>query len=169
MMDEEIEKTKSYEVGNTGTIVFINNNYLYCANVGDSSCCLLGKKNEFITIEDRCSNKVEKKRIEKEGGQVIEDRLDGILEISRCFGDYDLKNKGLTSEPHITKKFIDDNLNYCVLASDGVWDFLNLNDVSKIANENKNNFNNMAKIIVESEKRRGSEDNISCIVIELNL
>ena len=169
LMDEEIEKTKSYEVGNTGTIVFINNNYLYCANVGDSSCCLLGKKNEFITIEDRCSNKVEKKRIEKEGGQVIEDRLDGILEISRCFGDYDLKNKGLTSEPHITKKFIDDNLNYCVLASDGVWDFLNLNDVSKIANENKNNFNNMAKIIVESEKRRGSEDNISCIVIELNL
>lgn len=45
MMDEDIEKTKSYEVGNTGTIVFINNNYLYCANVGDSSCCLLGKKN----------------------------------------------------------------------------------------------------------------------------
>ena len=61
-MDEDIEKTKSYEVGNTGTIVFINNNYLYCANVGDSSCCLLGKKNEFITIEDRCSNKVEKKK-----------------------------------------------------------------------------------------------------------
>ena len=169
LMDEEIEKTKSYEVGNTGTIVFINNNYLYCANVGDSSCCLLGKKNEFITIEDRCSNKVEKKRIEKEGGQVIEDRLDGILEISRCFGDHDLKNKGLTSEPHITKKFIDDNLNYCILASDGVWDSLNLNDVSKIATENKNNFNNMAKIIVESAKRRGSEDNISCIVIDLNL
>ena len=169
MMDEDIEKTKSYEVGNTGTIVFINNNYLYCANVGDSSCCLLGKKNEFITIEDRCSNKVEKKRIEKEGGQVIEDRLDGILEISRCFGDHDLKNKGLTSEPHITKKFIDDNLNYCILASDGVWDSLNLNDVSKIATENKNNFNNMAKIIVELAKRRGSEDNISWIVIDLNL
>lgn len=76
MMDEDIEKTKSYEVGNTGTIVFINNNYLYCANVGDSSCCLLGKKN--VQIEDICSNKVEKKRIEKEGEQVIEDRLDGI-------------------------------------------------------------------------------------------
>ena len=169
MMDEEIEKMKSYEVGNTGTIVFINNNCLYCANVGDSSCCLLGKKNEFITIEDKCSNIVEKKRIEKEGGQIIEDRLDGILEISRCFGDYDLKNKGLTSEPHITKKFIDNNLNYCVLASDGVWDSLNLNDVSKIASENENNFNNMAKIIGESAKKRGSEDNISCIVIKLNL
>ena len=35
-------------------------------------------------------------------------------------------------------------------------------------NENKNNFNNIAKIIVETAKERGSEDNNSCIVIELN-
>ena len=54
------------------------------------------------------------------------------------------------------------------MASDGVWDALNLDDVAKIANENKDNFNNIAKIIVETAKERGSEDNISCIVIELN-
>ena len=35
-------------------------------------------------------------------------------------------------------------------------------------NENKNNLNNIAKIIVETAKERGSEDNNSCIVIELN-
>ena len=64
-MDKEIEKLDKKEVGNTGTIVFINNKLLYCANVGDSSCCLIGKKNEFITIDHKCTNKKEKKRIEK--------------------------------------------------------------------------------------------------------
>ena len=98
----------------------------------------------------------------------FDDRIDGILSISRGFGDYDLKNKGLISEPHITKKLIDNNLNYCILASDGVWDTLNLDDVSKITNENKNHFNDIAKIIVETAMKKGSEDNISCIVIELN-
>ena len=146
----------------------INNKLLYCANVGDSSCCLIGKKNEFITIDHKCTNKKEKKRIEKEGGHIIDDRLEDILAISRGFGDFDLKNKGLICEPHITKRLIDHNLNYCILASDGVWDCLNLDDISKIVNENKENFHNLAKIIVESAKRKASEDNISCIVIELN-
>ena len=168
LMDKEIEKIKANEVGNTGTIVFINNKVLYCANVGDSSCCLIGKTAEFISMDHKCSNKKEKKRIEKEGGKIVDDRIEGILAISRGFGDFDLKNKGLICEPHITKKLIDHSLRYCVLASDGVWDSLKLDDVSKIINENKDNFNDMAKIIVETAKEKGSEDNISCIVIELN-
>ena len=170
LMDKEIEKINAKEVGNTGTIVFINNKLLFCANVGDSSCCLIGKNMaEFISVEDKCTNKKEKKRIEKEGGQIIDDRLGGILAVSRGFGDFDLKNKGLICEPHIFKKLIDYNLNYCVIASDGVWDILSPEDVSKIIFAHKdNNFNNIAKIIVETAKERGSEDNISCIVIELN-
>ena len=168
LMDKEIEKMNLKEVGNTGTIVFINNRALYCSNVGDSSCCLIGQKNEFITIDHKCTNQKEKQRIEREGGTIMYERLDGILAISRGFGDFDLKNKGFSCEPHITKKLIDDSLKYCVLASDGVWDYLNLEDVSKIIKENENNFQNIAKIIVESAKRKASEDNICCIVIKLN-
>ena len=151
------------------SVVFINNKLLYCANVGDSSCCLIGKKcAEFITTEDKCTNKKEQKRIEKAGGKIIDERLNGILAVSRGFGDFDLKNQGLTCQPHIYKKLIDLSLNYCVLASDGVWDALSPAEVSKIAFDNKNNFKEIAKIIVETAQERGSEDNISCIVIELN-
>ena len=125
------------------------------------------KKNEFITTEDKCTDDKEKIRIEKLGGQIIDDRLDGKLAITRSFGDYDLKNKGLICEPHITKKFIDNSLNYCILASDGVWDSLNLDDISKITFENENNFDNMAKVITQKAMQRGSEDNISCIVVDL--
>ena len=166
LMDQEIEKIKATEVGNTATIVFINNRLLYCANVGDSSCALIGKTNEFITTEDKCTNKNEMKRIEKEGGTIIDDRLGGILAVSRGLGDFDLKSKGLTCEPHITKKLIDHNTNYCVLASDGVWDVLNPDEVAKITQTHK--IDEMAKEIVETAMDRGSEDNISCIVVELN-
>ena len=166
LMDQEIEKIKATEVGNTATIVFINNRLLYCANVGDSSCALIGKTNEFITTEDKCTNKNEMKRIEKEGGTIIDDRLGGILAVSRGLGDFDLKSKGLTCEPHITKKLIDHNINYCVLASDGVWDVLSPDEVAKITQTYK--IDEMAKKIVETAMDRGSEDNISCIVVELN-
>ena len=98
-MDKKIEKLKATQVGNTSTVVFINNRLLYCANVGDSSCALLGKTNEFITIEHKCTDKNEMKRIEREGGSVIDDRLGGILMISRGMGDFDLKTKGLSCEP----------------------------------------------------------------------
>jgi len=166
LMDKEIEKLKVNEVGNTATVVFINNRLLYCANVGDSSCALLGKTNEFITIEHKCTNKKEMKRIEKEGGKIIDNRLGGILAVSRGLGDFDLKTKGLSCEPNIVKKLIDHSLNYCVLASDGVWDVLSPDEVSKLIQNKK--IDEMAKIIVETAMDRGSEDNISCIVVELN-
>ena len=39
------------------------------------------------------------KRIEREGGSIIDDRLGGILMVSRGMGDFDLKTKGLSCEP----------------------------------------------------------------------
>ena len=169
LMDKEIEKEKANEVGNTGTVVFINNKLFYCANVGDSSCCIISRTGaEFVSVDDKCTNKKEIKRIEKQGGKIIDDRINGILAVSRGFGDFDLKNKGLICEPHIFKRLIDNSCYYCVIASDGVWDTLKPDDVSKICFANKNNFKNIAKIIVDTAQERGSEDNISCIVVELN-
>ena len=166
LMDKEIEQLKALEVGNTATVVFINNKLLYCANVGDSSCALIGKTNEFISIDDKTTNPTEIKRIENSGGKIIDNRVGGILAVTRGLGDCDLKKKGLICEPHITKKLIDHNLKYCILASDGVWDVLNPDEIAKITQ--RNSIENLAKIIVETAMDRGSEDNISCIVIELN-
>jgi len=102
--------------------------------------------------------------IEKAGGQLIYNRLDGVLAISRAFGDIDLKNKGLISEPHIFKTTIDDSIRYCVIASDWVWDVVNANDVFNIC-ENEKNTDTIVNKIVYMAIEKGSEDNISCIVI----
>ena len=78
-----------------------------------------------------------------------------------------MKTTGLICEPHIIKKLIEPNLKYCIIASDGLWDVLEPNDVLKITND-INEPNNIAKKLVEVALEKGSEDNISCVVVELN-
>lgn len=167
-MNKEIEKQKYDQVGNTATVVYIENYNLYCANVGDSSCAFIEKDNaRFISIDDDFYNPNEKKRVEKAGGKIIEDRLEGDLAISRSLGDFDYKNKGLIAEPHICKISLDGNSRYCVLASDGIWTDLSPDDVMNICNENVEPEPSANKI-VEKALESGSEDNISCIVIKIN-
>ena len=169
LMDKEVEALNASEMGNTATVVFINNKLLYCCNVGDSSCCLItDKKGEFLSIDDKIvTNEKETKRIKKCGGEVIDERLNGVLCITRGIGDFDMKTKGLICEPHIAKKLIDHSCKYCVLASDGVWDAITPNDAYKIAME-LNDPKKIAEKLVEDAMARGSEDNISCICVELN-
>ena len=54
-----------------------------------------------------------------------------------------------------------------MIASDGVWDVLTPDEIAKIIDKNKK-IEDLAKIIVDEAIEKGSEDNISCIVIEFN-
>ena len=47
-------------------------------------------------------------------------RVDGQLAVARAFGDKSLK-KHVTSEPDIAVQTIDDDVEFLILASDGVW------------------------------------------------
>jgi serine/threonine protein phosphatase PrpC len=47
-------------------------------------------------------------------------RVDGQLAVARAFGDRSLK-KHLSSEPHVAEEPIDENTNFLILASDGLW------------------------------------------------
>jgi serine/threonine protein phosphatase PrpC len=167
-LDEEIKKKGGCpNVGNTATVIYIDKNMIYIANVGDSSAVLVyNDKAAQVTIDDKATNPEEMKRIEKEGGKVFDERLEGILAISRGIGDLDLKEKGLTNEPHIFKAPIDEHLQFVVVASDGVWDVMTPHDIYEICTYDKNPASIVDKIVEESISY-GSEDNISCIVASL--
>lgn len=47
-------------------------------------------------------------------------RVDGQLAVARAFGDKTIK-RHLSSEPHITVEMIDDDSEFVILASDGIW------------------------------------------------
>lgn len=47
-------------------------------------------------------------------------RVDGQLAVARAFGDKSLK-RHLSSEPDITVEIIDEDTEFAILASDGIW------------------------------------------------
>lgn len=47
-------------------------------------------------------------------------RVDGQLAVARAFGDKTIKDH-LSSEPHVTVEMIDDDTEFVILASDGIW------------------------------------------------
>ncbi|KAF0685155.1 Aste57867_22926 [Aphanomyces stellatus] len=76
---------------------------LHVANVGDCRgvLCRAGDAMD-LTVDHKANNPLEKARIEAAGGFVHNGRLDGILAISRAFGDFAHKSDGhLIAEPEI--------------------------------------------------------------------
>lgn len=57
-------------------------------------------------------------------------RVDGQLAVARAFGDKTLKEH-LSSEPDVAVEFIDDETEFVILASDGIWK-VSLSDFSPI-------------------------------------
>ena len=111
----------------------------------------------------------ENERIKKIGGIIFNGRLFGQLNLSRSLGDFSLKNNGLISTPSIHKHKISEDDIYIIIASDGIWDVLNEEFISNLCIENCNlNCNELGKLIIKNAIEKGSEDNISCIVILLN-
>ena len=146
--------------GSTCVIVFQVGEKIICANVGDSRAILVYSSK--IEDDKLSSTKIyelshdqkpelpeEKKRIYKMGG-IVDQMLDGNgkrngpfrvwdgknnypgLAMSRCIGDLKGKKCGLISEPEIIEYNLDERSKYMVICSDGVWEFLNNEDVMRI-------------------------------------
>ena len=69
--------------------------------------------------------------------------------------------------PHIYKAEIDTDDKYIVIASDGVWDVIDEDEIYNYSLISKNS-KDFCDIIVKKSIDKGSMDNISCFVIKLN-
>lgn len=65
---------------------------VYCANAGDSRCVLSNNGSAIeMSIDHKPENYAEKLRIERAGGFVEDNRVKGILNLSRSLGDLEYK------------------------------------------------------------------------------
>ena len=168
-IDKDIAKLNddSKNCGSTGTIVVVDNDILYCLNIGDSRCFYIDDKKAVQMTEDHnCKNELEVNEIKKRGAFVFDGRVFGALCLTRAFGDTDFKEYGVICEPFINKISIN-NIKYIVIASDGVWDFVDDKQLFKIGSElKKENSEEFCNNLVEYALKGGSKDNISCIVLK---
>ncbi len=149
-----------------------NENILWIMNTGDSRSILCNHQNKAIQLsfDHKPNTKIEKTRINNlQGNDKIyfdgsDYRIVG-LSVSRSFGDLDSKPY-LTHKPEIYKYKLNKNDKFIVFGCDGLWDVCtNMNVVNYINKLSQNNFKgNYAKSLAEYAYKKGSYDNISCIV-----
>ena len=175
-IDKEINSQNfKNETGSTGTILLLykdnsskTGKSLLCANVGDSKAYLISKKEvKLITKDHKCCDANEVKRIRDTGGIVFRERVFGTLMLTRSFGDKEMKKYGVLSTPDIFCHNIEEDDLFVVIASDGVWDVVEEDEIFKFA-QDKISSNDFSKKITELAKERETHDNISCIVVKLN-
>lgn len=172
-LDEEVKSLKVPDSGSTASIAYIERKngkrILHCACIGDSRCILI-RKNENrplrLSVDDRVENPNEHKRIIKQGGVIFNGRIYGTLMLSRCFGDWGIKEYGVIVNPHVAKVELKDDDLFLIMATDGVWDDLTDEQCKDLTNSSENSLE-ICKNIVEEALREGSDDNISCFVIRL--
>jgi len=168
-MDEELKDEKN--CGSTGLISFIIDSTLYIANVGDSRAVigLRGEQAIRLSIDHKPGLQSEKERICRVGGQVqmISGawRVNGILAVSRAFGDFSLKPY-VSAIPYISETSLTPDHLFLVMACDGLWDVLSDDQVVSIV-ASQSTAHEAAELLRRTAFTRGSDDNISVIVIFL--
>ncbi|CAN1230903.1 Probable protein phosphatase 2C 58 [Linum perenne] len=136
------------------TAILINGEKLVVANVGDSRAVI-------------CKNGVAKQlsvdhEPSKEKRRDVP-RVDGQLAVARAFGDRSLKVH-LSSEPDVSEESVDDEAEFLILASDGVWKVMS-NQEAVDSIKTVKDAKTAAHQLIEEALARKSKDDISCIVV----
>eukprot|EP00882_Tetradesmus_deserticola_P005575 GHRQ01005870.1.p2 GENE.GHRQ01005870.1~~GHRQ01005870.1.p2 ORF type:complete len:124 (+),score=44.00 GHRQ01005870.1:1198-1569(+) len=120
-----------------------------------------------MSIDHKPNSREERTRIEDAGGVVVWAgtwRVGGVLAVSRAFGDRPLKRYVIPT-PDIKDEQLTSEDDCLILASDGLWDVVSNQDavaiVKDIAEADK-----AARRLVDEAYQRGSNDNISCVVLK---
>lgn len=142
--------------GTTAIVAVISPEEIIWGNCGDSRglLCRFGKV-EFATTDHKPYNDLEKARIEKAGGTVMMQRVNGSLAVSRALGDFDYKRNDcipaieqlVSPEPEIT--LLERNLEYdqfLLLACDGIFDVMSNEAVVEYVTKQLSLTDNLEKI-----------------------
>ena len=167
-IDNELKFYDSEHTGSTATILLFQDNIIYCANVGDSGAYIIYDNYlKKINIDHKCSDPKEEARILNSGGKITKNRVMGQLVLSRCLGDLYCKKYGVSNIPDISMNKLDSNVKYVVVASDGVWDVVNENELMNLSKNDKN-ADGLCKDLVKLAIDKETKDNVSCIVVSFN-
>ncbi len=130
--------------GCTCVAMYIQGEYLYVANAGDSRAVLAYEdgsgeiKSKDLSRDHKPDDPEETKRITDWGGYVLFPPEPGLsarvyldpeftmigLAMARSIGDYAVKDVGVIAEPEVKKFKISSDDRFVILASDGVWEFI---------------------------------------------
>lgn len=148
---------------------------LVVSGAGDCRAVLSrGGRAEALTDDHRASRQDERDRIEAlKGGLVLNCRgtwrVQGTLAVSRGIGDAHLK-PWVVAEPETTTVDVGADCELLILASDGLWDKVGNQeavDAARVAASSSGDLPAACRRLVEMAVSRGSSDDISVLVVQL--
>ena len=165
--------------GTTCVMVFQVGEKLITANVGDSRAIIVkGNKAIPLSIDQKPDDPEESKRIIENGGEISQFEEDGEksgpfrvwkkgevypgIAMSRSIGDLIASTLGVIPEPKFLEETIDKDTKFIVVASDGVWEFLDNNTVKDIVMPyyEKNDPNGACKELIKKSTEWWNKEDI---------
>ncbi|CAE7319316.1 unnamed protein product, partial [Symbiodinium sp. KB8] len=159
---------------------------LYMANAGDCRAVLSHEGLAVnLTQDHKPKVQAEKARIEAAGGWIANGRLNGVLGVSRAFGDAEHKaprcqaawgsefsSDPLTAAPEVTGVVLCPGDEFLIIASDGLWDVLSsqeaVNFTRRFLVERSQDVQLAAAALVKKAMTLSTVDNTSVAIIGLN-
>jgi len=165
--------------GSTAVVAALSDDgQLVVANAGDSRgvMALIGEDGKITNVplsrDHKPNSPPERKRIEDLGGYISfwgVWRVMGVLATSRSIGDIHLKPYVIPT-PDFTTHSVSSSNPFFVLATDGVFDVMNGNQVIQFVADQLaqgQHPEEAAKQLVEAALAKGSGDNISALIVDL--
>ena len=165
--------------GTTCVMVFQIGERLICANVGDSRAIMVkGTKVIPLSIDQKPDDPEESKRIVENGGEISQFEEDGEksgpfrvwkkgevypgIAMSRSIGDLIASTLGVIPEPKFIEDKLDKDTKFIVVASDGVWEFLDNDTVRDIVMPyyEKNDPNGACKELIKKSTEWWNKEDI---------
>lgn len=165
---------------------------IYTAHLGDARAviCRGGLAVRLTSMSDhKATDPAEARRVIESGGSIFNERVNGMLAISRAFGDHQLKAPALPNDvvsnvPDITSTELTEQDMFVIVACDGLWDVVEDQEsvnlvlegirelmelLPNIGQDNLMHRRSMAEILarmlVEEALARGTSDNVTCLMV----
>lgn len=190
-IDDITKEVVCDSTGSTATVVFIDNNRIVTATLGDCQAVISRKNDVSFDLQEiihHLSNKDESERVHNAGLTVFGTplRIGGDLAVSRSFGDLRFKKQGTPKLPDcqqpvsiipdimVMPRTSDDE--FILIGSDGVFDVLTSEQAVKKVKESINTGVSIEKALeqvlddccaLDSTQQLG-KDNMSIMFIHLN-
>lgn len=153
--------------GTTVAIAMIIDDLLYTANVGDSRILLVDRDTgnfQRLTVDHKASDPSEQSQIRSKLGTIVNDRVSGILALSRAIGDGAVSNY-ISCEAYQTENSFNHNQGL-ILACDGVWDVLQDSEAAALFCKAENAAA-ASKAIKEAAINSYTSDNVVVVCVTL--
>jgi len=140
---------------------------LYTANAGDARAvlCRAGKAVR-LTYDHKGGDKQEAKRIQDAGGFVLNNRVNGVLAVTRSLGDSSMKDF-VVGAPYTTEIQLGSTDEFLILACDGLWDVA-LDQKAVDLVRDVQDCDRAAKILMEHALNEGTRDNVTVVVVRFH-